>query len=460
MNPRARLEREFDATALGERQVPGLPDPVAQLAPCDEEQLATLFALASENDWKLLPVGCGTKLGWSRYPAHVDVAVATHRLAGVSSYEPADGTVAARAGTTMAQLAAALLAGGHDLAPDVPAPGEATLGGVLAAAQSGCDRLGRGSIRDLVLGMRVLLADGQIARTGGQLVKNVTGYDLHRLYTGSHGSLCLILEAALRLPPRAPFEARVSVLTNGASPTQVARAIAAARGLAALPIRPRSVTLQAAIGPQTSVELAVHLTGEERALRWEHDQVREHLARALADGELRSEPPGEQRSPAVAELRDAEAFCATQPTGTREPTPHVACFALPESLSAIAGELVPRLAKACGQTHARLVAHPLVGSLSFALPGASPGANRQLGPLARELRGSEASRQLRVFVRNASPALQRELEPLHPPAPAALALMNRLRRKLDPEQRFAGPRLYAPEPDLAAPKQRDGSPRG
>ena len=149
----------------------------------------------------MVPCGLGSKLGWTRPPPRADLLVSTRRLAGLLRHEPDDGTLSALAGTPMSELRAAALAGGHWLTPDVAAPRRATLGGVIAAGQSGLDRLRFGPARHHVLGARVMLADGTIARSGGQLVKNVTGFDLHRLYAGSHGSLCVILEVALRLFP-------------------------------------------------------------------------------------------------------------------------------------------------------------------------------------------------------------------------------------------------------------------
>jgi len=156
---------------------------------------------AREHGRRILPIGRGAQLAWCGIPADTDLLISTEHLTGIVSHVPADGTLSARAGTTLAELREVARASGHFLTPDAPNPGAHTLGGVLAAGQSGPDRQRFGPARNHVLGMRVLLADGTLARSGGQLVKNVTGYDLHRLYCGSHGSLCLILEVSLRLFP-------------------------------------------------------------------------------------------------------------------------------------------------------------------------------------------------------------------------------------------------------------------
>ncbi len=169
------------------------------VSPSDEEQLAETIRLAARNRWRILPIGFGSKLAWNAPARDVDLELSTRRLARVVAYEPGDGTITALAGTTIDELARTAAGGKNHLTPRVPAPSHATLGGVLAAGQSGLDRLRYGPARHHVLGMRAALADGGVAKSGGKLVKNVTGYDLHRLYCGSAGSLCVIVEATLRL---------------------------------------------------------------------------------------------------------------------------------------------------------------------------------------------------------------------------------------------------------------------
>lgn len=185
------------------------------LAPETKEELVSLMAQVRAHGRRVLPIGRGNQLAWCGLPAETDLLLSTERLTGIVSHVPADGTLTARAGTPMDELRAAARAGGHFLTPDVPEPAEHTLGGVLAAGQSGPDRLRFGPARDHVLGMQVLLADGTLARTGGQLVKNVTGYDLHRLYCGSHGSLCTILEVSLRLFPEPADELYLEAEIDG-----------------------------------------------------------------------------------------------------------------------------------------------------------------------------------------------------------------------------------------------------
>jgi FAD/FMN-containing dehydrogenase len=190
---RAKLEQ-----VLGAGAVEGSDErPIA--LPSGEEEVSETIRLAAAHRWRVLPIGLGSKLDWSATPRDVDFVLSTRRLAGVVAYEPGDGTITARAGTTMDELERTASGGRNHLTPRVPTPSRATLGGVLASGQSGVDRLRYGPARHHVLGMRVALADGSAVKSGGRLVKNVTGYDLHRLYCGSAGSLCVVVEATLRL---------------------------------------------------------------------------------------------------------------------------------------------------------------------------------------------------------------------------------------------------------------------
>jgi glycolate oxidase FAD binding subunit len=124
-----------------------------------------------------------------------------HAPAGIVRYEPADLTVCAGAGTTVAELLAVLGAEGQECALD-PRDPEATLGGTLAAGLSGIRRLRAGPLRDQLLEIRLARADGRLVRGGGPTVKNVTGYDLPRLFVGSLGTIGVATRVILRCRPR------------------------------------------------------------------------------------------------------------------------------------------------------------------------------------------------------------------------------------------------------------------
>ncbi len=167
--------------------------------PADTEQVAAILRLCSERRLTVRATGGNTKpWGHAISPA---VLLHTTRLSGVREHSWQDLTATVGAGTTWSVLEAALAQHGQQVALDALLPQQATVGGVLATNDSGLLRLKYGSLRDLVLGMTIVLADGTIARTGGKVVKNVAGYDLPKLLTGSFGTLGIITEATFRLHP-------------------------------------------------------------------------------------------------------------------------------------------------------------------------------------------------------------------------------------------------------------------
>jgi len=207
--------------------------------PADEVELAALVELASRERLTTLTIGGGTKLGSACAPESLDLLISTARLSAVLAFEPGDGTLTAQGGAALEELAALAASGQRALVPHVPTPGAATLGGAIATGQPGVDRLRRGPLRDHVLGLRVLLANGRSSKSGGRLVKNVAGYDLHRLHAGAWGGLGVILEATLRLFPANP--ARQSLVVEVQS---VAAGIERAFAVRAARLGPERVHLE------------------------------------------------------------------------------------------------------------------------------------------------------------------------------------------------------------------------
>jgi len=141
-----------------------------------------------------------------------DVVLSTARLNRVLEHEPGDLTAIVEAGIRLSELQAALAPHGQMLALDPP--GDPTVGACLAADLSGPRRHRYGAMRDLAIGVTVVLADGTVASSGGKVVKNVAGYDLGKLFSGSRGRLGLIARVALRLHPRPAASATVVVRTD------------------------------------------------------------------------------------------------------------------------------------------------------------------------------------------------------------------------------------------------------
>lgn len=175
--------------------------PEAVVAPANLEELREL--VGARDGRTLVPLGGGTQLPLGNAPrepfALVDVGTA---LAGEIEHEPADLTAVAPAGVTLGELEAQLATAGQRLPLDPPHAERATIGGVLAVGTGGPLRTRHGLPRDFVLGMTALRADGELVKAGGRVVKNVTGYDLMRLWCGSLGTIGIVTSVAVRVLPR------------------------------------------------------------------------------------------------------------------------------------------------------------------------------------------------------------------------------------------------------------------
>ena len=146
--------------------------------------------------------GAGTAAGWAGALQPVHAVLDLRALTGVIAHNPGDMTVSVRAGTPLRELNAELADHGQHVAFDAARVADgATVGGLLATADAGPDALVHGSLRDLVIGTTLVLADGTVARNGGHVIKNVAGYDLAKLVHGSYGTLAVVAEVVLRLHP-------------------------------------------------------------------------------------------------------------------------------------------------------------------------------------------------------------------------------------------------------------------
>jgi glycolate oxidase FAD binding subunit len=197
--------------------------PVAHLArPGSLEEASQVLRAAAGDGLAVAFAGGGSKLGLGNPPERADLLVSTERLDQVLEHAAGDLVVRAQAGVRLADLQERLAPAGQWLALDPPEPG-ATLGGVVAANASGPRRLRYGTVRDLIIGITVVLADGTVARAGGKVVKNVAGYDLAKLFCGSFGTLGLVAEVIFRLHP-VPAAAAVVTLEVD-TPTQAGAAV-------------------------------------------------------------------------------------------------------------------------------------------------------------------------------------------------------------------------------------------
>lgn len=183
---------------LGALAIDGIA-PGRHVVAASDEDVVTAIREANEARQAIVLWGGGTRIGIGEPPARYDAALDLRQLRGIVDHQPEDLTVTVRAGTTVADLAAALAAHGQRWPVEVGLPERATIGGTVASAADGPSRFRYFHPRDWVIGCRAVLGDGTLTRAGGRVVKNVTGYDLTKLYSGSYGTLCALVELTLKL---------------------------------------------------------------------------------------------------------------------------------------------------------------------------------------------------------------------------------------------------------------------
>ncbi|MBI1735890.1 MAG: FAD-binding oxidoreductase [Candidatus Rokubacteria bacterium] len=185
--------------------------PEAAVLPASVEHVRAILAVAADAGIPVVPWGGGTASAVGTPPSRSGIVLSLARMNRILEHEPGDLTVTVEAGVTVTQLQAALGARGQWLSLDPPDPDRATLGGVVAANASGSRRHLYGTARDLLIGVTLVTAEGDVVRGGGKVVKNVAGYDLPKLFVGSYGTLGVIVELTFRLRPRPDAERFVAV---------------------------------------------------------------------------------------------------------------------------------------------------------------------------------------------------------------------------------------------------------
>src|SRR6266481_1499402 len=188
-------DRVRAAASESERTIAGVV-----VEPASADEIAELVRKCETEHITLAPFGAARTLAEIRH-SPVDVAVSLARMNRVVAYEPDDMTVIAEAGHTLEALNGHLAERGQCLPADPPFPNLTTLGSLIAEAKAGPIRLSEGTVRDLLIGIRFVGHGGRIVHGGGQVVKNVAGYDLMKVMTGSFGTLGIITEATFKLRP-------------------------------------------------------------------------------------------------------------------------------------------------------------------------------------------------------------------------------------------------------------------
>jgi glycolate oxidase FAD binding subunit len=181
--------------------------PECVIQPGSAAEVAAVVHAARRGGLALVPAGHPTHLDVGAAPHRYDAALTTRRLDRIVAHDAADMTVTAEAGVSLGALATVLTAARQWLPLDPARAGDMTIGGLIAADRSGPSRFGYGKVRDWLIGVSVVTADGQLVKGGGRVVKNVAGYDLPKLFAGSFGTLGVIVEATFKVRPLPEQEA-------------------------------------------------------------------------------------------------------------------------------------------------------------------------------------------------------------------------------------------------------------
>ena len=384
--------------------------------PATPQELAEILRACAAERRPVTPLGAGLHQHLGAPPPAEAIPVRLTALGRIIAYAPADLTVTAETGVTLGALQEALGRHGQWLPWDPPGGAGATIGGLLAAGRAGPLRLGYGVPRDWVLGMRVALGDGRLVKSGGRVVKNVAGYDAHKLHIGALGTLGVIAEVTFKV---APLPEHTAALAGPAE--SAAQALQVARALWQRPLSPVSLCVSDALplaGEQAGAGrrwwLAARFAGVGPAVE---RQVREARLRAREVG-LEAAELDRERSEEL--WREVAAF----PQSDAGRPPEVVLRAgAPASAIVTLAEALERHAPPASHT----LLYPGVGLAYARWPAHGQGLAGALAALRQKLAGLQGY----AVVEAAPPELRAQLDLWGPP-PETIELMRRLKAAWDP----------------------------
>lgn len=177
--------------------------------PKSEDEIVSILKYANVNGKKVFVEAGGTKRGFGGLAESADILLSLANYKGIVEHVVGDMTLTVKAGTTFRELQDYLAEHKQKIALDPFLPAAATIGGIIASNESGPKRLGYGSSRDAVIGLRLVYPDGKVIRSGGKVVKNVAGYDMNKLFIGSMGTLGVVSEVTVKLRPLPKYESLI-----------------------------------------------------------------------------------------------------------------------------------------------------------------------------------------------------------------------------------------------------------
>lgn len=263
------------------------------------DELSSVLREASAQGWAVVPFGAGSKQHIGNSLQRFDVALSLERFSQVPEYEPQDLVVKVESGCRLADLEIQLAKNNLCLPLDPPAYDAATLGGIVASNDSGPLRFSQGTIRDFLIGISVVQPDGAKTKFGSRVVKNVTGYDMCKLYSGSFGTLGVFVDFYIKLKPLPPFEKTVLVRLRGLAETRQALERifnSALTPLAVELLNPAALTRlnqTLSLTQEAGFALVLRFGDVEKAVQWEVEQLEKLLGDLISQGVIVSDA-GEQ----------------------------------------------------------------------------------------------------------------------------------------------------------------------
>jgi glycolate oxidase FAD binding subunit len=368
------------------------------------EEAGAVLRVCAEAGAAVVPWGGGTLMSLGNIPQRVDVVLKLDKLARLVEHDDANLTATVEAGSTAAAFQRALAERRQFLPIDPPRPNDATLGGIAAANINGPRRALYGGMRDLVIGMKMVLASGEQVKAGGKVVKNVAGYDLAKLFIGSLGTLGVITELTFRVSPLP--EVAASFVATGA----LERCLDFAKAISNSALLPSALII-AGTADKDACRAIAWIEGFEEA-------VARHMRDLTAAAERARLEPGV--------LLDAAHESLWRELGGFGWDGDGILCRLTVPIAAI-GTVVSQLAsQSAAGRRARYVAHYGSGAVWALLDPtrAGLGLYRELAASAREARGH-------ALIASAGAALKQDLDVWGEPPPT-LALMRRIKQQFDP----------------------------
>lgn len=380
--------------------------------PNTPQQVGSILRICAEAQASVIPWGGGTSIRLGNIPRQTDVVIGLEKLVKLIEHDDANLTASAQAGMKVETLQAALQERGQFLAVDPPRPGEATIGGMVAANTNGPRRMFYGGVRDLVIGMKMVLPSGVQIKAGGKVVKNVAGYDLCKLFVGSLGTLGVITEVTFKMAPLP--ESTATFVACG----PLAQAFELVSELSRSALLPTAIAiLSADVAAATGIDLkmpAVAVWNEGF-----HEAVSRHLRdlQGMADGiGLNSRIFRDEAERRLwGEIRDFGAEGGS------------ALYRLVTPLASVQSVVSTVDGWCASEERAIYIAHAGSGTIWVSLP-ATPLAGAwfsKLAALALEHRGH-------AVLTGAPPGLKEGID-VWGPAPASLSIMRALKREFDPQ---------------------------